>query len=345
MAPSRNSWRAESSLALLSLCVLLLGACGSSRSPTAPTPAADFASQFDSLWSNFDREYAYFVHKQIDWNAMKATYRPMALAAGDQAAFIEVIRQMLANLHDLHVVIRDPSGRTAPTYQPQRFINWDRATWERYIARAGWASWSSTSGVGVLDDVPYFTFGQWSSASLSASTFDTALERFRGAPLMIVDVRMNGGGDESIARDFAGRFIPRSVTAGYARFRNGPLHTDFGPIQRRTYESRGSWQFGGRVLLLIGRMCASSNESFIEAMRQLPNVTLAGDRTIGASGNPGTFPLANGWSYTISRWVDYTADNRVLEDNGIAPAVPVVATSADFAQFRDPVLDWALAQK
>ena len=321
-----------------------MGACGS-KSPTAPTPAADFASQFDSLWTNFDREYSYFVHKQIDWNAMKAAYRPMALAAGDQAAFIEVIRQMLANLHDLHVVIRDPSGRTTPTYQPGGFVNWDRATWDSYIARASWTTWSATSGVGVLDGVPYFSFGSWSSSALNASTFDGALERFRNAPLMIVDVRMNGGGDETIARDFAGRFIPRAVNAGYTRVRNGPLHTDFGAAQQRTYSPRGSWQFGGRVLLLIGRLCASSNESFIEAMRQLPNVTLAGDRTVGASANPGTFPLANGWSYTISRWVDYTADNRILEDSGIPPAVFVPASSADFAQLRDPVIEWALAQK
>jgi hypothetical protein len=333
------------SIALLSIGMCLSSACGSSHSPTAPTPASDFASQFDSLWTNFDREYSYFEHKRIDWNAMKTTYRPMALAAADHTSFIDVIGQMLANLHDLHVVTRDPSGRTTPTYRPQHFINWDRATWDQYIARAGWTSWSSTSGVGVLDGVPYFTFGSWNGSALNASTFDAALERFRNAPLMIVDVRMNGGGDESIARDFAGRFIPRSVNAGYTRVRNGPMHSDFGPPQQRTYSSRGGWQFNGRVLLLIGRLCASSNESFIEAMRQLPNVTLAGDRTVGASGNPGTFPLADGWSYTISRWMDYTADNRVLEDNGIPPAVLVDASAADFAQRRDPVLDWALSQR
>ena len=68
-------------IALLSTCALLVAACGSSNSPTAPTPAADFASQFDTLWANFDREYAYFEHKRIDWNAMKTTYRPLALAA------------------------------------------------------------------------------------------------------------------------------------------------------------------------------------------------------------------------------------------------------------------------
>jgi C-terminal processing protease CtpA/Prc len=99
---------------------------------------------------------------------------------------------------------------------------------------------------------------------------------------------------------------------------------------------------GGAVLLLIGRRCASSNESFIAAMRQLPNVTLVGDRTAGSSGNPGTFPLANGWTYSVSRWIEYTVDGQVIEDVGLSPGVFVTATAADFAQGRDPVLEWAL---
>jgi C-terminal processing protease CtpA/Prc len=96
------------------------------------------------------------------------------------------------------------------------------------------------------------------------------------------------------------------------------------------------------VLLLIGRRCASSNESFIAAMGQLPNVTLVGDRTAGSTGNPGTFPLADGWSYTVSRWIEYTVDNHPIEDIGISPDVFVTAGAGDFGVGRDPVLEWAL---
>lgn len=78
-------------------------------------------------------------------------------------------------------------------------------------------------------------------------------------------------------------------------------------------------------------------------MRQLPNVTVAGDRTGGGWGNPATFPLAGSWSYTVSRWIEYTVDHEVIEDVGIAPQVFVPASPADFAQGRDPVLDWALS--
>jgi len=77
-------------------------------------------------------------------------------------------------------------------------------------------------------------------------------------------------------------------------------------------------------------------------MGQLPNVTLVGDRTAGSTGNPGTFPLANGWSFTVSRWIERTVDNEPIEDVGLSPDVFVPAVPGDFALGRDPVLEWAV---
>jgi hypothetical protein len=332
-------------IALLCFCGLTIGACGSGHSPTGPTPSSDFASQFDALWSTFDREYSYFEHKRIDWNAMRAAYRPPAVAAGDHDAFIDVIRGMLANLHDLHVVIRDPGGRTIPTYDPQTFTNWNRAVFDQYRARANWTQGAIDWGHGVLDGMPYIAIGGWGSNAIRSADFDAAFERYRGAPAIILDVRPNGGGNDALAFEIAGRFTPATITLGYVKFRNGPAHTDFGSPTPRTVSPRGSWQYGGRVYLLIGRRCASSNESFIAAMDRLPTVTLVGDRTAGATGNPGTFNLADGWTYTVSRWVESTADNRIIEDNGLEPDVYVPVSAADFARGQDPVLDWVLANR
>ena len=338
-----RNWRLKRAASIGLLVVSCAGAttsCDSDASPTSPSaPSAAFDAQFDSLWSTFDREYSYFVHKRIDWNELRTTYRPRAIASANQSAFIAVIREMLGHLHDLHVVLRDPAGATLATYTPQHFVNWDRTVWQQYLARASWTQ-AQGWGHGLLGGVPYLAIEGWNT-NVRVADVDAALERYRNAPKLIIDVRMNPGGDDSIAFEIAGRFAQRSVETGYVRFRNGPAHTDFGPPIPKTLNPRGPWRFTGSVLVLIGRRCASSNESFIEAMRQLPNVTLVGDQTAGASGNPGTFPLANGWSYTVSRWILYTADDRILEDVGIAPQIPVTATAADFAQGRDPVLDWA----
>jgi Peptidase family S41/Tricorn protease C1 domain len=330
-------------LVLLSVAAFIGSACGSSRSPTAPSaPSADFAAQFDSLWSTFDREYSYFDYKKIDWNALRTTFRPRAIASTDQAGFIGVLREMLAHLHDLHVVLRDAGGVSIPTYVPESFVNWDRAVWQQYMGGANWTQGQGDWGYGVLDGVPYISIGGWNTTSIRAADFDAALERFRSAPTLILDVRMNGGGTDQPAFDIAGRFAPTSIVTGYVKYRNGPSHSDFGSAIDRVLRPRGGWHYAGNVLLLIGRRCASSNETFIAAMRELPNVTLVGDRTAGASANPGTFSLAGGWTYTVSRWIEYTTDYRVIEDAGISPRVFVTTTADDFAQGRDPVLDYAL---
>ena len=39
---------------------------------------------------------------------------------------------------------------------------------------------------------------------------------------LILDVRMNGGGNDQLAFDVAGRFAPSPVNTGYVRFRSGP---------------------------------------------------------------------------------------------------------------------------
>ena len=339
--------RRQTLLLILSTLSLVAWIARNSRdSPTAPSPpAADFAAQFDSLWSTFDREYSYFDYKGIDWDALRTAFRPRAIAATDQREFIVVIREMLAHLHDTHVVLRDPGGAVITTYDPQAFVNWDRSVWQQYIARANWTQGQTEWGYGVLESVPYIAIERWNTASIRAADFDAALERFRSAPMLILDVRMNGGGGDQIAFEIAGRFARTSTITGSVRFRMGPLHSDFGPPIQRILSPRGAWQYAGDVLLLIGRRCASSNESFIEAMRQLPNVTLVGDRTAGASASPETFPLANGWAYTVSRWIEYTADGQVIEDVGISPRVAVTAGPADFMEGRDPVLDWALRRR
>jgi hypothetical protein len=330
--------------AALALALVALGSCGGSSSPSGPSPpSSDFASQFDSLWTTFDRQYSYFDYKHIDWNALRERFRPMAIAAGDQASFIGVVREMLAALHDQHVVIRNAAGGVTPTYDPGYFVNWDRTVWLQYLARGTWTPGRGDWGHGTLNSTAYIVIGAWNGTNFSASDFDATLENYRNAPRLILDVRMNGGGDDQIAFQVAGRFATSSVTTGYVKTRTGPGHSDFGPLTTRTLSPRGSWQYTRPVLVLIGRRCLSSNESFISAMRQLPNVTLVGDQTGGGSANPETFPLAGGWSYTVSRWIEYTADMEVIEDVGIAPQVFVPASAADFAQGRDPVLDWALS--
>ena len=73
-------------------------------------------------------------------------------------------------------------------------------------------------------------------------------------------------------------------------------------------------------------------------------MTTVGDTSAGSSGNPAVYQLGAGWTFTVSRAIDYTAEQQVIEGAGIAPAVAIATSPADFDQGRDPVLEFALSR-
>ncbi len=339
MATFVVSWRHS----LVTAALVVAAACGGNTSPVGPTgpPPTDVVGQFDQMWATFDRIYSYFDYKRIDWNAIRAEFAPR-VAGATPAQFVTIVQEMLGRLHDQHVVLTSGST-TLRTYVPDYSFNWDNGVSQQYLAR-GNAQVRGGAVSATFDGVPYIAVQAWDPARTSVATLDAFLDAFRDRPALVLDVRMNPGGSDQLAFEFAGRFATTTTTAGFVQFRNGPGHSDFTARQARTFSPRGSFQFTRPVLLLIGRFCASSNESFIAAMQQLPQVTLIGDTTDGATANPQTFMLGGGWSYSVSRWIEYTATGQVIEDQGIAPRVFVPASAGDFQSGHDPVLDYAIAR-
>jgi len=321
---------------------LILIAVAACRSDPASPSTNAYASAFDAMWNAFDAQYPYFDFKQVDWAAQRAAQRPRAESAQSLTDFLSVIRETVAPLRDAHVWLEEPSGTTDPIYEPPYFVNWDRNVWQEYVARSPYMQQKPNLGTSEFDGVPYLVVGGWTS-QFTVDDLDAALERFRGRDRLILDVRSNGGGNDQLALALAARFTTTPVTGEYLQYRSGPRHSDLTAQQARTITPRGSWQFSGRVYLLVGRRCASSNESFISFLREMPSVTVVGDTTAGASGNPAPVTLTAGWKIWVPRWIARTAQHDVIEWNGIAPDILVPVTAADFASGRDPVLDFAIA--
>jgi len=107
----------------------------------------------------------------------------------------------------------------------------------------------------------------------------------------------------------------------------------------RTIGPRGGWQFTRPVVVLSGRGGFSATESFVAAMRTLPQVTVVGDTTGGASGNPATFALGNGWHFTVPRWLEFGPDKRPIEGRGVAPHLAMTWDPASYDSARDPLID------
>ncbi|MCF0236758.1 MAG: peptidase S41, partial [Bacteroidaceae bacterium] len=95
------------------------------------------------------------------------------------------------------------------------------------------------------------------------------------------------------------------------------------------------------VVVLTNRSTYSAANAFVMYMRQLPNVTLVGDRTGGGSGMPFSSELPNGWSLRFSASPMFTPAMQHTEF-GIDPDLKVDITAADWQRGVDTILETAI---
>lgn len=314
-----------STMRRFAIAVASIGVMTACTDPTLVAPPdTSRAALFDELWNETDLTYSMFALKHVNWDSIGAVYRPRALAAPNDAVFASVLGQMLMELHDRHVSLTAGSSAGTMAYHaPEDFapIDFDPNIIDKqYVTqsapsplhlRVGWL----TPSVGYIRIASFIGSG-WEGE------MDAALQSLANADRLVIDIRGNFGGSYQLAVAIAGRFTTSPRTFGYVRLRNGPSHDDLTDYVAETLTPQGR-QFTGPVYLLTNRRVYSAAEDFTLALRGLPNVTVVGDTTGGSSGKPIVRELANGWTYELSTWIQYTPDRRVVEDVGLAPAVVV----------------------
>jgi hypothetical protein len=304
-------------------------------------PSDAFVAQFDTLWTRFNDVYPSFTYKGVDWIAQRTHYRPRAERARSQAELVAILAEMLAPLRDLHVWFVDPRGQVVPTFRPIVVPNFDADRWEAALRDANYTARVPGAGDGALGAFAYLYIGTWKSP-VDNTVLDAMLHRARDAQGLIIDLRTNAGGTDATALTFASRFAVRPFAASYVEIRTDPRVRDVEMPLARTIAPRGPWQFTRPVVVITGRAGFSATETFVAAMRTMPHVTVIGDTTGGASGNPATFPLGNGWHFTVPRWMEFGPDRQPIEGRGVAPHFTLAWPGSLYDRGRDPLIDAAV---
>ncbi len=324
-------------IAAVAAAALLAAAC--SESLVGPTATTDYGSMFDDLWHQFDLHYSYFALAGVNWDSLGKHYRPLAVSASDDHHFARVLASMLAELKDMHVSLTPGSAANTMRYVSRYDTSatfFDQAvTLSLYVSGAHVTSDGQVQYGLAADSIGYARIANFAGGS--AGDMDAVIHGLPGIRALIIDVRDNPGGNYVLAADMARRFVDQRRVYGYVRRRNGPRHGDFTDYIEETVEPGGE-HFGGRVLVLANRHSFSSAEDFVLAMRTVPGVTIVGDTTGGASGGPIVRELANGWTYELSEWIEYTPAKATFEAIGLAPTIVVKGTAADQSHGIDPVL-------
>ncbi len=284
------------------------------------------------------KNYSYRDRRRVDWGARFTEFESRLLAAKSKAEFAEGAAELLKVAEDVHIWI-ERDGKTVGTHQRSVRPNMDFRWLQRNVPK-----WRQLNRAVYTGDYPggvrYILIATWSRGrAKELQAIHPLLDELAAGDKLILDLRANSGGDERIAREVAGRFIDKPVV--YARNRNvdASLPGGFTRVFERTLEPRrGRKPFRGRIAVLMGPANMSSCEAFLLMMRRVPNATLFGERSYGASGNPKPTTLENGVTVFLPSWQAMDAEGEVFEGRGLEPDVPVEWKPGN----SDPLIEEAL---
>jgi 3-keto-disaccharide hydrolase/Peptidase family S41 len=309
--------------------------------PAGKLRPEEIAAMIRALRRAIDQQYSYRDLRVKNWDDLFARYDGQLSAADTPAQFARVAAQLLAAAEDVHVhlTVGDiPIAAHARNVAPNlRF-----ATLAQRVP--GWTQRSGRVYTGRFDDgVGYVLIPSWSGDG--ATVVEPVLQAIRDvsdSTGLVIDVRPNAGGDETLAQQVAGCFVTKPAVYSRNQTRDASAPNGWTKIFDRIVRPRSDGLgFRGKVAVLMGPANMSSCESFLLMMRQAPRARLFGEQSYGSSGNPKPHDLGNGVRVFLPSWRDMLPDGALLECRGVAPDVEVKTEPADFAK-TDPVLDAAL---
>ncbi len=280
----------------------------------------------------------------IDGVSMARTLAPIADGTSERIAQLEAWRLSLAKL-------RGPSGSALDV----TFVDGDGKSIAKSIARA--AENGEPVHVGSLPtmyvrvrsrlmDTPgggkagVIGFNVWMAAV--DARFQQAMDRFRTADGIVIDLRGNPGGLAAMIMGLSGHFLSERATLGVMKTKDSELRFVANP---RLVDAAGTRvePFRGPVAILIDGLSASASECFAGGLQSLGRARVFGQPSMGQA-LPALFDTLPNGDVLIHAWGDFVTGSGVrLEGRGVEPDEVVPTTRADLLAGRDRPLESALA--
>ncbi|MFG3283235.1 S41 family peptidase [Streptomyces sp. NPDC048111] len=333
---------------------------------TRPTPKGPIAA-FDVFWQSFEENYPFFAAKGIDWHAVRDQYRPRVHEKTTKDELYAVLCAMVRPLYDSHVAVQDGDrvfaqgrpGTVLPTgtldakvkqfivahdlkdaRNRQDFAN-GRIT---YADLPGGQGYLRISGFGGYagDGAPYAV----QLAELDRA-LDTVLGQGRAGHLtgLIIDLRINGGGFDSLGIQLAGRLTDTPYAAYSKRARNDPADPTGHTRPQPAYVTPVAGpRYTGPVAVLTGGSTVSAGETFTQALMERPGRTVRiGQPTQGVFSDVMVRRLPNGMSAWLPNEEFLTSSGRTFDGTGIPPHLTEpVFTKDEFDKKRDSAFSRAV---
>lgn len=289
-----------------------------------------------ALRKTIDDDYSYRDRKHVDWPAEIDRQRTAFENAKTANEFARLTAHLLRHADDAHVSVK--AGEvTIGTRANSAAPNFNLDLLAKILPH-----WTELPGgliSGRFDDANVGYLLMTECSDKQADAFEDEMVKLKDTNGLILDARMNGGGDELAAKRIAQWFTNEKAVYARDRIRENGQWTE--PIDRTIEPRGGGARYERPVVVLIGPKVVSSAESFVLMMKHGAKAKLIGERTGGSSARPLPHALGNGVTVFLPSWEDQRPDGTMIEGVGVRPDVRVTASLREL-QETDPVLAAAI---
>ena len=310
---------------------------------------------FEALWETFHERYAFFKLRRVDWQKQHKTYRPKVTKDTTDEQLFTILCDMLKPLKDGHVNLKAKGlGAKKKLFNsedtPRFFKEFNTGKLEKQFGAMvlktlkdkGFGEQKEATKLLVYSrskDYGYLLITEFEGVSKRnlEKGLDKALSEMKGIKGLIVDIRLNPGGTDQCVYQITSRFADKKRVGHHRKTKNGPGEDDFGELKIR-HLTPAQDTFTGPTVLLTHDASFSAADVFAMLMADLPHVTIIGEPTNGIFSNMLEKKLPNGWKYTLSHQVYYSADKTCYEGKGIPVDIRLLNKRTDLEKGIDPLI-------
>jgi hypothetical protein len=335
--------------------------------PTPNTPQGNF-EVFTRTWAE---NYILFDQQKADWDATVAANRAKITDKTTPSELFDVLAGMIEPFHNTHTYIEAPDiKREFETYRPgtDRVFKGDRnefrkkgmpallAVTDRAYLQMPLRKWCNdqvqythvNETTGYLRILSFSGYSKERGFANGLTTLQTALDEIFSDPklkALVIDVRINFGGDDGYGLEIASRLATADYLAYTKVARADPVDRNkWTPEDPSMVQPSTRPGFRGPVVELIGPLTISAGETFTQAlMGRSPHIQRIGENTQGVFSDVLGRRLPNGWRFGLPNEIYRTANGTIFDLVGIPPDIEVpVFADADVAGGKDPAMARAL---
>ena len=297
----------------------------------------------EHLYTTTNDYYANFANRPDFDSAYQAAVSQLNPEMSDQA-FFDLCSNLLGTLQDPHIRLVTPFAT---------FYTFDQLGYERNIdletvkevylnnhftedKRVLYGTLAGNIGYLYLPD-----FTDWTQYDALPPETNAAMHALREADGLIIDLRNNDGGSAIYAGALAGYFTNQEYFWHSSRNKTGPGRNDFDTPYDWFVKPSSDFLYTKPVVVLTSRYTVSAGERFTLAMRELPQVTVIGQRTAGTQGSVMGREMLNGWWFTLTFEQIRDAHGVNHDFFGIPPDYQMDISKSDFPNQTDPLIEYA----